>query len=117
MRTLLHDAALQAGVDPDRLSFTATVDLVAVALSDFALIAPHHADALFDRLLRQIAQARLPARRVRHSPRTVCRSRSKFKQKSADLPCGPRQSGADVMRRQGAPPNHWRRPDAPAVLI
>ena len=117
VRTLMHTAALHAGIDSDRLSFTAAVDLVATALSEFALVAPQHADALFDRLLRQIAQARVPARRVRHSPRTVCRSRSKFKQKSADHPCGRRQSGADLLTIQANPPNRWGLPDAPVVRI
>lgn len=120
VRTLMHEAALRVGVDPDRLSFTATVDLVVAALSEFALVPPTQWEALSARLLRQIAQARLPERRMRQSPRTVCRSRSTFPQKPVGQPSGRRQTGTYAALIHFIPPLQWLPPDglvAGALLI
>lgn len=78
LRFLMHEAALQEGIDPDRLSFTHTLRVVQDALPDFALAAPECVPFLHHRLLREILRGRLPDRRPRIHPRVVKRKMSGF---------------------------------------
>lgn len=81
VRSLLHLAALQADVDPDRLSFTQTVRLVRRSLSRFARTPSPQHPALRQQVLTQILAERLPPRRLRFQPRLLKRTRSKFRGK------------------------------------
>jgi len=81
VRVLLHEAALAAGVDPDRLSFVHAVRLIQDAIPEFQMVAPADLPRLAARLLHDIAQGRLPARRHRSNPRVVKRPQSKFPRK------------------------------------
>ena len=81
IRFLMHQAGVQAGVDPRRLSFVAALRIVKQAIPEFQIVAPQQHDELYARLLRDIARARLPERRVRRNPRVVKRQQSKFKRK------------------------------------
>lgn len=81
VRVLMHEAALAAGVDPDRLSFVHAVRLVQDAIPEFQMVAPADLPRLAARLLRDIARGRLPARRHRTHPRVVKRQQSKFPRK------------------------------------
>lgn len=78
VRFLMHQAALQAGIDPDRLSFVHALRLVHDAIPEFQMVAPDQLPQLYARLLRDIAVGRLPARRLRSNPRVVKRKMSKF---------------------------------------
>ena len=78
VRFLMHEAALEAGIDPDRLSYVHAVRVLQGALVEFAMVAPDQRDALYTRLLRDIARVRLPKRRPRCNPRVVKRKMSKF---------------------------------------
>jgi len=86
VRALMAEAAAEAGLAPTRLSFVAAVELIRVAIDDFQLVTPAQHDALSQRLRRDIARCRLPARAPRTNPRVVKRKMSKFKLKRAAPP-------------------------------
>jgi hypothetical protein len=81
IRFLMHEAALQAGLDPDRLSFVHALQVIADAVPEFQMIAPDQLPQLYTRLLQDIADGRLPERRLRSNPRVVKRKMSKFRLK------------------------------------
>src|SRR5437588_1878060 len=81
IRVLMHEAALQAGLDPDRLSFVHAVRVLREAIPEFQMVAPAERPRLYQRLLQYIAAGRLPARRLRSNPRVVKRKMSKFRLK------------------------------------
>jgi len=83
VRQVMHDAALQAGLDPDRLSFTDALSLPDEigAVAEFQMVAVEQRPALYQRLLGDIARYRLPERQPRTNPRVVKRKMSKFRLK------------------------------------
>ena len=81
IRSLMHEAALQAGVDPDRLSFVHALRVIHDAIPEFQMTVPDQLPQLYARLLRDIADGRLPPRRLRSNPRVVKRKMSKFRLK------------------------------------
>lgn len=81
LRALMRDAARQAQVDPDRLSFVRAVSLLKDAIYDFQLVAPRHHPRLYRRLLADLARELLPPRAQRTNPRVVKRKMSNFKLK------------------------------------
>jgi len=84
IRVLMHEAALRVDVDPDRLSFTNSLRVVQQAIPEFQLVATSQHGELYQRMLRDIAQQRLPARDQRINPRVVKRKMSKFHLKRAE---------------------------------
>lgn len=83
VRRVMHDAALQAGLDPDRLSFINAVRLICDAIPEFQMVAPEQQPQLYQRLLQDIASYRLPTRDHRINPRVVKRKMSNFRLKRA----------------------------------
>jgi len=83
IRFLMHDAAILAGMDPDRISFVHALRVIGEAISDFEIASPELLPALSGRLLRDIAAGRLPERRNRSNPRVVKRKMSNFPLKRA----------------------------------
>ena len=81
VRAFMHQAALQADLDPDRLSFVGGLRIVQDALIEFQLADPACHPALVIRLLHDLARQRLPKRRDRINPRVVKRTISRFKRK------------------------------------
>jgi hypothetical protein len=81
VRHTIHQAALQAGLDPDRLSFTKTLSLICDAIPEFQMVAPEQHPVLRRRLLEDIARQRLPERDHRINPRVVKRKMSNFRLK------------------------------------
>ncbi len=81
IRFLMHEAALEAGLDPDQLSFVHAVEVIKDAIPEFQMVAPDQKEQLYQRLLRDIARVRLPARRNRINPRVVKRKMSPFRKK------------------------------------
>lgn len=81
VRRVMHDSALQHGLDPDRLSFVNAVELICDAIPEFQLVAPEQHPRLYQRLLRDVARYRLPERANRINPRVVKRKMSKFRLK------------------------------------
>ena len=84
VRVLMHEAALQLDIDPDRLSFVHALEVVRDAVAEFQLIAAEQVAALYARLLADIADKRLPHRRPRSNPRVVKQKMSNFKLKRAE---------------------------------
>jgi hypothetical protein len=78
VRFTMHEAALLAMIDPDRLSFTHALQVIQEAISEFQMTAPELLPQLYQRMLRDIAAGRLPQRRLRSNPRVVKRKMSKF---------------------------------------
>jgi len=81
LRFLLHRAATQGQLDPDRLSFCQAVALVQQAVYEFAIVALPQRPALLERLLADLRSCRLPARRLRFNARVVKRPLSRFRRK------------------------------------
>ena len=81
VRYLMHEAALKAEVDPDRLSFTHCVRVIGDAMAEFEMVAPGERGRLYGRLFRDLAAVLLPERRLRLNPRVVKRKMSNYKLK------------------------------------
>ena len=81
IRSLMHTAALQANVPPDRLSFINTVRLLRNAVFEGQIIAPAQLAEWHHRLIRDIGREQLPERDHRCNPRVVKRKMSNFKLK------------------------------------
>lgn len=105
VRVLMHEAALQADLDPDRLSFVHALEVVRDAVPEFQLVVPEHLPVLYARLLHDMAAKRLPERRPRSNPRVVKRKMSNFKLKRAEhaRPPKPKRSFRDAIAIQGEP--------------
>lgn len=84
IRSIMHDAAVQHHLDPDRLSFVNAVRIISDAVPEFQMTAPEQVGRLYQRLLDDIARHRLPEREDRSNPRVVKRKMSKFKLKRAE---------------------------------
>jgi len=94
VRALMHEAALQAQMDPDRLSFVGALRVLHNAIPEFQMTAPDHLPLLYRRLLRDIAAKRLPPRRLRVNPRVVKRKMSNFRLKRPEHFHPPRLHGS-----------------------
>jgi hypothetical protein len=73
VRFLMHQAALRADEDPDRLSFVGALRIIQDSVADFEMAAPELVPRLCQRLLRDLADALLPERVPRIEPRVVKR--------------------------------------------
>jgi hypothetical protein len=78
VRAIMVDAAAQLPLDPRRLSFVHAVQLICDALPEFQMVASEQRPALYQRLLADIQQHRLPQRADRLNPRVVKRKRAKY---------------------------------------
>lgn len=94
VRVLMHEAALQADLDPDRLSFVHALEVVRDAVPEFQLVVPEQLPLLYARLLLDITAKRLPERRHRSNPRVVKRKMSNFKLKRAEHQQPPKPHGS-----------------------
>lgn len=81
VRSLMHQAAVEAELDPDRLSFTRALQLVTRAVHEFAQAAPQEHEALMKRLRTDLRAHLVPPRPLRFNPRVVKRAHSKFRRK------------------------------------
>ena len=81
VRSLIHEAALQLGESPDRISFTRTIRVLTDATMEFQIAAPELLPGLYRRLLQDIARELLPPRRKRSNPRVIKRKMSRWKLK------------------------------------
>jgi hypothetical protein len=107
IRSLMHAAAVQADIDPDRLSFVRSLRLIQDALPEFQMVAPEQTPRLYQRLLRDRARKRLPERQPRTNPRVVKRKMSNFKLKRPEHAHLPKleRPFREVIALQPAPPN------------
>jgi hypothetical protein len=84
IRGLMHEAALQAAEDPDRLSFLHCVHVVQRRMAHYIAIPPRQRTALHQAILDEILQERVVSSRNRINPRGV-------KRKLSNYPLRPRQ--------------------------
>lgn len=105
VRRLMHEAAVQADLDPDRLSFVHALEIVRDAVPEFQMVAPEQRPMLYERMLRDIAAKRLPERRPRSNARVVKRKMSNFKLKRPEHYQPPKPAGTfrDVVVVQAPP--------------
>lgn len=94
VRVLMHEAARQVDIDPDRLSFVHALEVVRDAVPEFQLVAPADQPLLYARMLREIAAKRLLERRTRTNARAVKRKMSNFKLKRAEHLQPPKPQGS-----------------------
>lgn len=92
VRRIMHDSAQQAGLDPDRLSFTNALRIICDAVAEFQMVAVEQRPELYQRLLEDIARYRLPQRKPRTNPRVVKRKMSKFRLKRPEHRLWPQPS-------------------------
>ena len=81
IRKVMHEATVQAGMAPDRLSFIKSVRILSNAVFEFQIVAENQKPALYQRLLKDIARTRLPERTNRSNPRVIKRKMSDFDKK------------------------------------
>ena len=101
VRAIMHQAALQVQVAPDRLSFVNSVRILREAVFQAHIVAPSQAKDWYLRLLQDIGRQLLPERDNRSNPRVIKRKMSKF----------------DLKRDEH---RHWPQPSKPfadAVLV
>ena len=77
----MYEAADQEAMDPDRMSFINALELICDAIPEFQMSDPREHERLYQRLLQDIRQHRLPERDYRCNPRVVKRKMSKFPRK------------------------------------
>ena len=78
VRKVMFEAATQVGLDPDRMSFINSLELICDAIPEFQMADPKSHPRLYQRLLQDIRQFCLPERDNRWNPRVVKRKMSKF---------------------------------------
>jgi hypothetical protein len=83
VRAWMHQSALQADLDPDRLSFTHALHVLDTACYELAIVAPDELPRLRERLLADLREPKtlVPPRRLRFCPRVVKRAFSSFYRK------------------------------------
>ncbi len=81
LRAWMHRAAVQADLDPERLSFTQALQAVDHAMHSFSIVAQKDRPRIIRRLLLDMARHPLPPRRFRINARVVRQPRSKWKRK------------------------------------
>jgi len=93
VRKLMHEAALAADVDVDRLSFVHALEVVRDGVAEFQMVDKAQQRVLYERMLQDIAAVRLPKRRTRSNARVVKRKMSNFKLKRAEHYRPPKPGG------------------------
>lgn len=84
IRSVMADAAVHAGHDPDRTSFVAALRITRATIATRAIFPPDPAaERLWMIFLRRLIARLLPARRNRASPRVIKRKMPKWQVKRA----------------------------------
>ena len=78
IRGLMHEAALKADEDPDRLSFLHSVRVVQRRMARYAAIPPSAEESLHEAILQEILQERVVSSRNRVNFRGVKRKMSNY---------------------------------------
>jgi len=84
VRTLMLQAAQQAQLDPDRLSFTDAIFVVTETTRELAQVQADEQVDLRAHLLSRLAADPLPPRRLRSNPRVLKKLYRKYKRKPRD---------------------------------
>lgn len=86
VRTLMHQAAVQADVDPDRLSFSEAVFQISEAVGELSRFDPAVHPMILQHLFVCLRRRPLPPRRLRVNRREIKQLYHKYKPKKRDLP-------------------------------
>jgi hypothetical protein len=86
VRVLMYEAACQAGIDPDRLSFTEGMFQLCEMIPTAQIMEPGNAEHLCKRVELKIRQVILPPRLLRVNRREVKQVYNKYKPKKRDQP-------------------------------
>jgi hypothetical protein len=86
VRALMYQAATQAGVDPDRLSFTDAVFVLAETTRELAQVHPTQQEAIRQEMAARLTAHLLPPRRLRANPRVLKKLYRKYKRKLQGMP-------------------------------
>src|SRR5215469_14565982 len=86
VRVLMYEAACEAGVDPDRLSFTEGMFQLCETIPFAQIMQAQDAEPIRRRLLRDISAVILPARLLRVNRREVKQVYNRHKPKKRNLP-------------------------------
>lgn len=78
IRAIMHQAALQAQVAPNCLSFVNSIRILRNAFFQALIVAPSQTEAWYQRLLQDIGREQLPKRDNRCNLRVIKRKMSKF---------------------------------------
>jgi hypothetical protein len=81
VRTLMYLAALQAGWDPDEVSFVHTINVIQRSQWRLMQASCWQRPALREDLLQEVRQERVPPRRLRFQARVVKRTHSRYRRK------------------------------------
>lgn len=83
VRCLMATSAMQADLDPDRLSFTHAIHVLHDALPLLSLVPPPTRPVVFQHVLAELRlpTTLLPPRRLRFNPRVLKRSQTRFRRK------------------------------------
>jgi hypothetical protein len=82
VRAVMYEAALQAGLDPDRMSFVHALGLIITMIPLMQALDEPLRAALYQLVLDDLVRLRLPPRELRTNPRVVKRKSSKFRHKA-----------------------------------
>ncbi len=89
VRALMHQAACQAEVDPDRLSFTDAIFVLGETTRELAQVEREQQDPLRQEMCARLTAHVLPPRRLRANPRVLKKLYRKYKRKSRCEPAVP----------------------------
>ncbi len=89
VRVLMHQAACQADVDPDRLSFTDAVFVLCETTRELAQVSAEQREPLRQEMLTRLTAQLLPPRRLRANPRVLKKLYRKYKRKPRNQPAPP----------------------------
>ncbi len=84
VRSLMYQAASQAKLDPDRLSFTDAVFVLCETTHELAQVQPSEHEAVRQQMLGRLTAQLLPERRLRTNPRVLKKLYRKYKRKPHD---------------------------------
>ena len=80
-RKIMHDAATQADIDPDRLSFLGSLHIIRTRMPECRAKTPEELSQWYAGLLTEISEERNDPRRNRINPRVIKQKMSKFNKK------------------------------------
>src|ERR1019366_5419167 len=81
LRKMMHEAAVQADLDPERLSFVGCLHIVRTRMAECRAKTPEELRQWYQMVLTEMSEELTDPRRNRINPRVVKQKMSKFKQK------------------------------------
>ena len=89
VRAWMHQAACQADVDPDRISFTDALFVLSETTRELAQVHPCEQEGLLQEMCERLTAVLLPPRRLRVNPRVLKKLYRKYKRKPRNVPAPP----------------------------